>query len=286
MKHKGNGAYPSDSNPTWAGRLSDNAKGTPTYREKVEELDRQRARAHSQDQFVRLGHDMLGSPAWRALGPKGQAAYIRYAKRYRPARKDKKTGAPKPSNNGKIQMAVRELAREMDVADDTANKQQRRLEAFGFIAATVKGWRGPTHQASTWRLTEYGTNDRPLATRDFLDIEESDFERIEKSLLRPKKQDGPSYDLGRPRPKKSDTTSSCETKAPENLGKHAGDPPYDLGRRRHEPSYDLGHSIDDLPGASAASVPPTASKGDPPKERRVRAREKRKMAPKTARPPT
>ena len=122
------------------------------------------------------------------------------------------------ATNGKNPMSVRELAKEMGVALDTANKQQRRLEAFGFIAATVKGWRGPTHQASTWRLTEYGTNDRPLATRDYLDIEEADFARIENSILRPKKQDGPSYDLGRLRPKNAGTTNAPETKAQEIRG--------------------------------------------------------------------
>ena len=151
---------------------------------KDQELDRQRARARSQTSSSG-SVTTCSAPGVARARPQGSSCV-------HPLRQALQTGAQrqagcisKPSNNGKIPMSVRELAKEMGVADDTANKQQQRLEALWLIAATVKGWRGPTHQASTWRLTEYGTNDKPLATRDYLDIEESDFERIENSIFRP-----------------------------------------------------------------------------------------------------
>jgi hypothetical protein len=105
-------------------------------------------------------------------------------------------------------MAVRELAKEMCVHIDTAHKQLLRLEALGFIRPSIKGWFGSAHQATTWRLTEYGTNEVPLATRDYLDIEQVDIENIENSISRPKGPNGRSYRAGQSRPTKSNSAES------------------------------------------------------------------------------
>ena len=169
MAHKNGarGRYPSDDDPSWS-HLSENAKGTPTYRELLEERFRLRAKQKSEERFVRLGNDLTDSPAWRALGSHARDAYAWLERRY------------KGKNNGKIPMSVRELAKQMSVNDKTANKALKRLQAFGFIAVHQKGHMGlrgdEQRRATRWRLTEHRCGDNP-ATRDYIDVDIDEAER-------------------------------------------------------------------------------------------------------------
>jgi hypothetical protein len=158
MMRTRDGQYPSDADPRWR-HLSENATGTPTYREKIVERQRGREKSRQGERFVRLGHDLTGSPAWRVLGTYARDAYAWIERRNR------------GNNNGKIPMSVRELAREMGVAINTAHKALHRLQLFGFIVPTVKGYMGTDfipRKATLWRLTEHRTN-AAGPTRDYLD---------------------------------------------------------------------------------------------------------------------
>jgi hypothetical protein len=70
-------------------------------------------------------------------------------------------------NNGEISMSVREAARLLHVAKDTATKAFRELEAKGFIRRNICGsfnWK--IRHATTWILTEHAFGDQ-LATKEF-----------------------------------------------------------------------------------------------------------------------
>src|SRR5262245_33750602 len=105
MKYKANGHYESDDDPQWP-HLSENAKSTPTYREKIEADGRLKAANARKERFVRLGEIMTSSPAWKALGGGARDAYAWIERRYR------------KTNNGKIPMGARDLAELMGVNKD------------------------------------------------------------------------------------------------------------------------------------------------------------------------
>ena len=94
-------------------------------------------------------------PAWRSLPPASRALYVEIAQRYN------------GSNNGEISMSVREAARLIHVAKDTATKSVHELEAKGFIKRNVCGsfdWK--LRHATTWVQTEHPFGDQD-ATKDF-----------------------------------------------------------------------------------------------------------------------
>lgn len=168
MGHKNNRSqYPSDGDPSWS-HLSENAKGTPTYRELLTERQAKRAKARMDERFVRLGHDLTDSPAWRALGAYARDAYVWIERRY------------SGKNNGKIPMSVRELAELMGVDAKTARKAQVRLQVFGFLAVQEKGHIGvrgyEQRRATRWRLTQHRCGDNQ-ATRDHIDVDVVEAER-------------------------------------------------------------------------------------------------------------
>jgi DNA-binding transcriptional regulator YhcF (GntR family) len=204
--------YASDDDPQWD-HLSENAKGTPTEREKVEERGRLRQRNKAKERFVRLGHDMTGSPGWRALDPYARDAYAWIERRYR------------RTNNGRIPMSVRELAGEMGVHNDTAHKALVRLQVFGFIAVAEKGriasaW--GERKATRWRLTEYGI-DGKLPTRDYLDVDIAEAKsRCNRIFERPTKPDAASHDVGRERPTKPDSLQGTEGELPQSASYQTG----------------------------------------------------------------
>jgi hypothetical protein len=210
MKHKPNGLYSSDDDPDWAERLK-NGKGTPTYRERIEEQGRRKAANALKERFVRLGEIMTGSPAWKALGSGARDAYSWIERRYR------------KTNNGKIPMGARELAEKMGVGKDAANRYLRCLQALGFIAPARRGHFGDRTSArrtTRWRLTEYGV-DGGLPTRDYLnfdfveaslrvrEVSKRDPKRLHpkrrENFVRPQKTDVTSGKDGRVRPQNADT---------------------------------------------------------------------------------
>ena len=114
-----------------------------------------RGRSRKKERFVKLDFWLLKMPAWRALGPVARAVYIELAQRYN------------GSNNGEISMSVREVARFVHVAKDTASKAFYELEEKGFIRRHVCGsfnWK--LRHATTWVLTEFPIGEIP-GTKDF-----------------------------------------------------------------------------------------------------------------------
>ncbi len=123
---------------------------------------RQRGRGHNAkgrskkgDRFVKLNHWMMASAAWCSLGPPPRALYVELARRYN------------GHNNGEISLSVREAARLLHIAKDTASKAFWELEAKGFVKRHVCGsfnWK--LKHATTWILTAYEFGDEP-ATKEF-----------------------------------------------------------------------------------------------------------------------
>ena len=115
----------------------------------------QTGRSAGPTRFLKLDHWLLRTAAWRSLTAASRALYVEMGQRYN------------GSNNGEISMSVREAARLIHVAKDTAAKSFNELEAKGFIRRNVCGsfdWK--LRHATTWILTEYEFNDRP-ASKDF-----------------------------------------------------------------------------------------------------------------------
>jgi len=105
--------------------------------------------------FVKLEHWMLQTIAWRSLPPASRTLYVELAQRYN------------DYNNGEISMSVREAARLLHIAKDTAAKSFHELERKGFIRRKVCGsfnWK--IRHASTWILTEHSFADQ-LPTKEF-----------------------------------------------------------------------------------------------------------------------
>lgn len=112
-------------------------------------------RSRRKQRFVKLDHWMLKGDAWRALTPQARALYVELAQRYN------------GSNNGEIALSVREAARALHIAKDTATRTFHELEAVGFIKRHVCGsfnWK--LRHATTWVLTEFPLGDDP-PTKEF-----------------------------------------------------------------------------------------------------------------------
>jgi hypothetical protein len=104
---------------------------------------------------VRLYHWVLNTQAWRSLPPACRALCVEIAQRFN------------GSNNGKLSMSVREAARLLYIAKDTATKCFHELEAIGFIKQNICGsfnWK--RKHATTWILTEHTFGDQ-VATKEF-----------------------------------------------------------------------------------------------------------------------
>jgi DNA-binding transcriptional regulator YhcF (GntR family) len=72
------------------------------------------------------------------------------------------------SNNGDLFFSIRDAAKKLGVAHNTASKAFKELEEKGFIKARQKGaFQWKTRQATSWILTEYEYNGK-VATKDFM----------------------------------------------------------------------------------------------------------------------
>ena len=106
--------------------------------------------------FLMLEHFLLKSAAWRALSPVQRAIYIEIAQRFN------------GMNNGEISLSVREAARYVHCAKDTAAKAFHELERIGFIRRNVCGsFDYKKRHATTWILTAVPHQNNP-ATKDFM----------------------------------------------------------------------------------------------------------------------
>ena len=71
-------------------------------------------------------------------------------------------------NNGDLFLSVREAAKRLDVASNTASKAFKELEEKGFIKVKQKGHFGyKIRHATSWILTEFEYNGQ-TATKDFM----------------------------------------------------------------------------------------------------------------------
>ena len=114
-----------------------------------------KGRTRRGERFVKLEHWLLKTPAWRALTPAARALYVELAQRYN------------GFNNGEISMSVREAARLLNIAKDTASKTFRQLEEKGFIRPHSSGsFHFKLRHATTWILTEFEFGNTP-ATKEF-----------------------------------------------------------------------------------------------------------------------
>jgi hypothetical protein len=137
-------------------------------------MSRRKQHTIKEARHVRIYHAMMQTPAWRALSPKGRAAYVEMSMRY---------GGP-GSNNGRIPYSSRELEQNLKVGRKTALRTFAELQSHGFIVMTKKGRYGAKRSyASEWRLTEFAcdltgaqpTHDyrqwqgpaKPVAVKDF-----------------------------------------------------------------------------------------------------------------------
>ena len=113
-------------------------------------------RSRGDPKHVRLYQWLLDSDAYRALDCTARALLVEFY------------ALCNGRNNGEIFLSVREAARRLGVAPNTAVKAIRELEAKGFIRPKQRGsfnWKGG--KATIWILTEYG-HAGELPTKDFM----------------------------------------------------------------------------------------------------------------------
>ena len=117
---------------------------------------RRKLRRSDLRKFVMLEEYMLNSEAWMSLTTQGRAVYVELSRRFN------------GSNNGELSLSIREAARLCRIANDTAAKALKELEAKGFIAVIQKGSFGyKIRHATIYRLTAFPTESE-MATKDFM----------------------------------------------------------------------------------------------------------------------
>jgi hypothetical protein len=113
-------------------------------------------------QWVGVRHEVLDSPAWKAMSFGARSLYVCLL---RPL-------AYKRFNNGKLYRSTRDAAEELGARQQTVCIWFKELEHYGFIVMTDPGTVGPKGRAPHWRITDmaWGTLDgKPVeATKDYL----------------------------------------------------------------------------------------------------------------------
>jgi hypothetical protein len=101
------------------------------------------------EHFTMLTRDLMETPAWRALSPNAQALYPWLRLEWK---------GPKANNNGQIILSVRQAAKALGVARNTAARAFHHLQAKGFIAMTEMPALGVFGEAKApkYELTELG----------------------------------------------------------------------------------------------------------------------------------
>lgn len=107
--------------------------------------DRKNEERGSKVTVMRL--DVMQTPAWRALPASSQALYVWIKHEWR---------GDKFTNNGKLRLSVRQAARAMGCAHDTAAKAFHHLQAKGFIIQTQAACLGTQGmgKSAVYELTE------------------------------------------------------------------------------------------------------------------------------------
>ncbi|SDP46060.1 hypothetical protein SAMN05428967_2221 [Phyllobacterium sp. YR620] len=108
--------------------------------------------------FIMLDGYVKRSTAWKALTPIERNAYLEVKWRY------------DGLNNGRIGLGCRELADELGMSRNTADRALDRLMQIGFITKSKPGAFSVKNRAVTeWRLTEYQCDvTGELSTKDFM----------------------------------------------------------------------------------------------------------------------
>lgn len=110
--------------------------------------------------FVQMFHWVTQCPAWRDLGPNGQAVYVALKRYY------------DGTNNGQIGFSCRQAAEAIGMSVATASRSLQDLVTHGFIVEVTKGvvGRGSGYNLATeWLLTEcYDDRNRTPATKQFM----------------------------------------------------------------------------------------------------------------------
>jgi hypothetical protein len=102
-----------------------------------------RRRHHDGPRHVRLYHYMLDCPAYIALSLPARAALVEVKRLYN------------GSNNGKIVLSVRNLAKRMSCGNNTADHALQELTEKGFIEPRIKGaFSVKFRRATEWRLAD------------------------------------------------------------------------------------------------------------------------------------
>lgn len=110
------------------------------------------------EKFIAVYAYVKRSIAWKALTPVERAAYLEVKWRY--------DGV----NNGRIGLGCRELADELGMGRDTANRALEALVDKGFIAkAKASAFNVKNRAVTEWRLTEYSCDvTGELPTKEFM----------------------------------------------------------------------------------------------------------------------
>jgi hypothetical protein len=104
-------------------------------------------RKPEQGLFVMLDRYIMDCPAWRALSSHGKVAYLVLKKRYN------------GWNNGTIGLSTRDLAKELNMGNDTAARAISDLVSHGFVEVTAdSNFDRKVGLAREFRLTEYPDN--------------------------------------------------------------------------------------------------------------------------------
>jgi hypothetical protein len=117
--------------------------------------------------FVMVTHQVLDSPAWRAMSSGARCLYIALKRRF----------SPNGRNNGRIYLSQRQARKEVRAGSSEIVRWFRELQYYGFIVMIEPGCLGVEGKgkAPRWRLTEVaymrGTSSRGMEgmpTMDFL----------------------------------------------------------------------------------------------------------------------
>ena len=118
---------------------------------------RRRKKGRGTPPFIQIFKYMLETPAWLSLPVIARAAYLHLAARYN------------GSNNGKISLSARVLAKELGCAPGTAARALIKLDDAGFIRPTSIGqFKLRNRKASEYHLTTFRCDETgEAATKDF-----------------------------------------------------------------------------------------------------------------------
>ncbi|WP_051376937.1 hypothetical protein [Agrobacterium tumefaciens] len=117
-----------------------------------------KAKRKGKQKFVMIEAYVKRSAAWKSLNPAERASYVEVKWRY------------DGTNNGRIALGCRELADDINMGRDTANRSLDGLMEKGFIVKTkASAFHVKNRAVTEWRLTEYKCDvTGELPTKEFM----------------------------------------------------------------------------------------------------------------------